>query len=307
MNKTSCQIAALYQFLPLTDLAAHQKKLNNVASKLNIKGTILLGREGINGTVAGPQLSINHFKTLIQQQLGATKLSYKCSYAEENPFLRLKVKLKNEIVTIGQDNINPNVVVGEYVTPQNWNALISSPDVLTIDTRNDYEYVIGTFKNAINPKTQTFREFPDYIAKHLKQHHQTKVALFCTGGIRCEKATAYMKLTGFEKVYHLEGGILKYLEEIPESDSLWQGECFVFDNRVSVNHQLEPGSYDQCHACRMPIHQKDKEHPHYITGVSCPKCYFSKSESDKKRFRQRQLQCELAKSRNKRHIGARNV
>src|SRR5690606_15378493 len=225
------------------------------------------------------------------------------SYDSDMPFYRSKVKLKKEIVTMGVEDIDPTHIVGTYVKPKDWNALISDPDVTLIDTRNHYEVQIGTFKGAIDPNTTSFREFPEYSKKHLDPAKNKKVAMFCTGGIRCEKSTAYLKQQGFEEVYHLEGGILKYLEEVPEDESLWQGECFVFDNRVTVNHQLQKGHYDQCHACRMPITEEDKQHSHYTPGVSCHHCYDKTNEEQRERFREREKQMRLAKERGESHIG----
>ena len=230
-------------------------------------------------------------------------MSYKESYHKVNPFHRTKVKLKKEIVTMGVQDIDPKEIVGTYVKPKDWNQLISDPEVLLVDTRNDYEVHIGTFKNAVNPNTETFREFPQYVKKNLDPQKHKKVAMFCTGGIRCEKSTAYLKQQGFDEVFHLEGGILKYLEEVPEDNSLWEGECFVFDNRVAVNHKLEKGQYDQCNACRLPITEEDKQSDKYMEGVSCPHCYEKLSSEQKQRFTERQKQIELAKIRGEQHIG----
>ena len=220
------------------------------------------------------------------------------------PFYRTKVKLKKEIVTMGQDGIDPARVVGTYVEPKDWNALIADPDVTLVDTRNDYEVAIGSFEGAIDPSTTSFREFPDYVHRELDPKKNKKVAMFCTGGIRCEKSTAYLKEQGFDEVYHLKGGILKYLEEVPEDESMWQGECFVFDNRVAVNHQLEKGSYDQCHACRRPITEDDKRSPLYQKGVSCPHCHGQSSERQLARFAERERQMTLSKGRGEEHIGS---
>jgi len=205
---------------------------------------------------------------------------------------------------MGVEGIDPKQIVGTYVAPKDWNQLISDPEVLVIDTRNNYEYAIGSFEGARNPETETFREFPQYVQENLDPGRAKKVAMFCTGGIRCEKATAYLKEQGFEEVYHLQGGVLKYLEEVPPEQSLWRGECFVFDNRVAVNHDLEPGSYDQCHGCRHPITEADKASPEYMQGVSCPRCYHRLTEDQKARFAERQKQIDLAKRRNQPHIGA---
>lgn len=274
-----------------------------VMEKHDVKGTLLLASEGINGTIAGTEFGINQVLEHLSQDPRLVEVSYKVSYHQENPFQRTKVKLKKEIVTMGVEGIDPNQVVGTYVKPKDWNALISDPEVLLIDTRNDYEIEIGTFTNAVNPNTESFREFPQYVEDHLDKNTHKKVAMYCTGGIRCEKSTAYLKEQGFEEVYHLEGGILKYLEEVPEEDTLWQGECFVFDGRVAVNHDLEQGQYDQCFACRFPITEEDKESPQYTKGVSCPKCYDKCTDEQRSRFKERQKQIELANQRGESHIG----
>jgi UPF0176 protein len=230
-------------------------------------------------------------------------LSHKESHCDEMPFLRCKVKLKKEIVTMGIEGVDPKDVVGSYVKPEDWNALIENPDVVLVDTRNDYEVQIGTFKNAINPETESFREFPAFVEANLDPAKHKKVAMFCTGGIRCEKSTSYLKSQGFDEVYHLEGGILKYLETVPESESSWQGECFVFDERVAVDHQLNRGQYDQCNACRMPITESDKQNEHYVQGVSCPHCHAKTSPEQRERFAERQKQVDLARARGEHHIG----
>jgi len=232
-----------------------------------------------------------------------TDLDTKESFSEEMPFYRSKVKLKKEIVTMGVEGIDPKRVVGTYIEPKDWNDLISDPDVTLIDTRNDYEFNIGSFEQAVNPKTETFREFPDYVKDNLNPKKHKKVAMFRTGGIRCEKSTAYLKEQGFEEVYHLKGGILKYLEEVPKEDSMWQGECFVFDNRVAVNHDLEKGQYDQCYACRYPITEDDKQSKHYQQGVSCPHCYDKTTEEQRRQFAMREKQMQLAKQRGDAHLG----
>ena len=232
-------------------------------------------------------------------------LDYKRSYHEERPFLRMKVKLKREIVTMGQDDIDPNECVGRYASPQEWNALIDDPEVLVIDTRNEYEVEIGTFEGAVNPQTNSFREFPDWVEQNLDPKKHKKVAMFCTGGIRCEKSTSLLVSKGFEDVWHLKGGILNYLEQIPEHDTRWEGECFVFDSRVAINHKLEKGSYDQCFACRFPIDENQKQSPHYVPGVSCPRCFDAHTEEQKGRFAERQRQISLSKRRGELHIGAK--
>ena len=234
---------------------------------------------------------------------GKLGLSYIVPNDSSPKFNDIKVKLKKEIVTMGQEGIDPNKVAGTYVKPEDWNALISDPEVLLVDTRNDYEVQVGTFEGAINPKTDTFREFPQYVADHLNPEKHKKVAMFCTGGIRCEKSTAYLKEQGFEEVYHLQGGILKYLEEVPEENTMWQGECFVFDDRVTVNHQLEKGQYHQCNACRLPITEEDMASEKYQQGVSCPHCYDKVSDEQRARFAEREKQIQLAKSRGEDHIG----
>lgn len=296
-------VCALYHFVALEDYESLRQPLLDTMLANEIKGTLLLAREGINGTVAGSRQGIDNLITWLRQDSRLSQLDTKESYDDDMPFYRTKVKLKKEIVTMGVEGIDPKRVVGTYIKPRDWNALISDPEVLLIDTRNDYEVDIGTFKGARDPKTKTFREFPDYVQENLKPDQHKKVAMFCTGGIRCEKSTAYLKEQGFDEVYHLEGGILKYLEEVPEQESLWEGECFVFDNRVTVNHQLEKGDYDQCHACRRPITEADKESEHYVPGVSCHHCIHEYSEQQRERFRQREHQMQLAHQRGEDHLG----
>jgi UPF0176 protein len=297
-------VCALYHFVRLDDFENLQKPLLDLMQASQVKGTFLLAREGINGTIAGPREGVNAVLAWLKADSRLQNLDYKESFDEDYPFYRSKVKLKKEIVTLGIEDIDPNYKVGTHVDPKHWNALISDPEVLLIDTRNNYEVAIGTFKNAINPETKTFSEFPDYVRKNLNPSRHKKIAMFCTGGIRCEKSTAYLKENGFDEVYHLKGGILKYLEEVPQSESLWEGECFVFDNRVSVDHGLHKGTYDQCHACRLPITQADKQHPHFEKGVSCSHCYEDLSENQKKAFKERQKQIELAHTRGEEHLGS---
>jgi UPF0176 protein len=296
-------VCALYQFVRLDDFEAFRTPLRELMVELEVKGTILLALEGLNGTISGSKESIDGVIQFLQDDGRFDNLEIKFSHSETTPFKRLKVKLKKEIVTLGVEHIDPLSSVGTYVTPQDWNDLISDPDVVLIDTRNNYEYEIGSFKGAINPNTETFREFPTYTKNNLEQYRGKKVAMFCTGGIRCEKSTAYLKSQGFDTVYHLHGGILKYLEEMDEDQSLWEGECFVFDDRVAVKHNLEQGQYDQCHACRYPITQEDKAHPHYEKGVSCPRCHGSRSETQVSRYRERERQIQLSKARGEEHIG----
>lgn len=268
-----------------------------------VRGTILLAPEGINGTVSGSRFGIDTVVEWLRHKAGLEVLEQKESLSDRPPFKRTKVKLKKEIVSMGVNNIDPNEVVGTYVEPKEWNALLEDPEVLLVDTRNEYEYQVGTFKNAVNPRTESFREFPDFVKNHLDPKKHSKVAMFCTGGIRCEKSTALLKHMGFDNVFHLKGGILNYLETVPEEESEWKGECFVFDDRVTVGHDLLPGSYDQCHACRLPISEQDKLSPHYQKGVSCPNCHDKVSLEDKARFAERQRQIELAAARGEDHIG----
>jgi UPF0176 protein len=296
-------ICALYKFTRLDDFEEIQGPLKLFLDSLNIRGTLLLAREGVNGTIAGDNDSIMKSLDYLQKDKRLVGLEYKFSYSEKPPFKRLKVKLKKEIVTLGVSDIDPTFSSGTYVKPADWNELINDPDVVLIDTRNNYEFEIGSFKGSINPNTETFREFPAYTKNNLEKYRDKKIAMFCTGGIRCEKSTAYLKSKGFENVFHLQGGILKYLEEVKEDESLWEGECFVFDDRVAVKHNLELGKYDQCHACRFPITEEDKEHPHYEKGTSCPRCYGTKNLSQVNRYREREKQVQLAKSRGESHIG----
>ena len=296
-------VCALYHFVRLEDFENLREPLLKFMLDHEVRGTLLLAREGINGTIAGTREGIDSVLEYLRSDARLAKLDTKESYDDEVPFYRTRVKLKKEIVTMGIEGIDPKHIVGTYVKPKDWNALISDPDVLLVDTRNDYEVAIGSFKDALNPDTTTFRQFPKYVEDNLDKKKHKKVAMFCTGGIRCEKSTAFLKEQGFDEVYHLEGGVLKYLEEVPEDESLWEGECFVFDNRVSVNHQLEKGSYDQCHACRMPITEDDKDHEQYMHGVSCHHCYDHTSELQKSRYIERQKQIKLAEGRGEEHIG----
>ncbi|MEH6567671.1 MAG: rhodanese-related sulfurtransferase [Halioglobus sp.] len=297
-------VAALYKFVTLKDFHALREPLLDRCQQAEIKGTILLAHEGINGTIAGSREGIDLVLAYLRGDSRLAGLVHKESYDEHMPFYRMKVKLKNEIVTMGVDGIDPNELVGTYVKPEDWNALVNDPDVVLLDTRNDYEFGIGTFKGSLDPKTTTFREFPAFVRENLDPSRNKKVAMFCTGGIRCEKASAFMLNEGYEEVYHLEGGILKYLEEVPAEESTWEGECFVFDNRVAVNQALEKGQYDQCYGCRHPITEQDKLSAQYEKGVCCPGCYGSLSDDQKMRFAERQKQVDLAAARNEIHIGA---
>lgn len=296
-------VCALYHFVSIDDEETLQRSLLNLLKIHEVRGTLLVAAEGINGTVAGTSAGIKSLQTFLASDGRFDQIAYKFSTAEEMPFPRTRVKLKKEIVTMGVTDIDPRQIVGTYVKAKEWNALISDPDVTVIDTRNEYEVLIGTFENAINPHTESFREFPEFAESELNPEKHKKIAMFCTGGIRCEKSTAFLKARGFEEVYHLEGGILKYLEDVPSKESLWQGECFVFDDRVTVDHDLKPGSYDQCHACRMPISNADKKSNAYVMGISCSHCIDNKTDADRARFRERQKQIHLANKRGEDHIG----
>jgi len=306
---TDIVVSALYKFVTLDDYAALRKPLLKLMEEHHVKGTLLLAKEGINGTIAGDRKGIDALLAWLRSDPRFADLETKESYEQAMPFYRTKVKLKKEIVTMGIEGIDPKNIVGTYVKPKDWNALISDPDVLLIDTRNDYEVKIGTFKGAVNPETETFREFSQYVKEQLDPAKHKKVAMYCTGGIRCEKSTAYLKEQGFEDVYHLQGGILKYLEEVPVEQSEWQGECFVFDNRVAVNHNLEKGQYDQCYACRYPITEDEKNSEQYQQGVSCPHCYDKVTEKQRQCFLEREKQVQMSRQRGEEHIGssARNI
>ncbi len=298
-------VAALYKFAALPDFEEIQPSLLACCKENGVMGTILLAPEGINGTISGSSEGVRNVLNFLKSDERLADLEHKESFADTAPFYRMKVRLKREIVTMGVLEVDPNQTVGTYVDSQQWNALISDPDVVLIDARNDYEVAIGTFKGAVDPQTKSFRELPDWLRGQFANRKDTKVAMFCTGGIRCEKSTAFLKSEGFDNVYHLRGGILKYLETVPTDESLWEGECFVFDQRVSVRHGLEQGSYDQCFACRMPISDEEKESAMYVKGVSCPHCHEANSEARKQRFADRQKQIDLATQRGERHIGAR--
>lgn len=300
------KIITLYKFHKIHEPLKLQAALKKELKNLDILGTIIIGNEGINGTVSGTSINLDRAIEHLKLHSKILDLDLKESFSKKSPFLRLKIKIKDEIVTMGKKNINPSTQSGEYINYKRWNALIEDKNTLLIDTRNSYEYAIGTFKNSINPKTANFKEFPEWVNKQQfseTDKKQKKVAMFCTGGIRCEKASAFMKNQGFEKVYQLKGGILKYLEETETQNSLWQGECFVFDDRVSVKHDLSEGSYDLCHGCRMPITEQDKLSSHYVKGVSCSNCVNEKTSLQIKRYKTRQKQINLAKAKNKNHLG----
>ncbi|RJF85581.1 rhodanese-related sulfurtransferase [Sphingomonas cavernae] len=303
------RVAALYRFTRLEDIAALREPLLAGCNEGGVKGTLLLAAEGINGTIAGSEAAIarviNHIRTALPD---CAALEVKYSGAETMPFHRMKVRLKREIVTMGQPDIDPLKGVGHYVAPADWNALIADPDTIVIDTRNDYEVAIGSFKGAIDPKTPSFRDFPGWFREQrdtlIGQGKAPKVAMFCTGGIRCEKSTAFLKSEGLDEVYHLQGGILKYLEDVPAEQSLWEGECFVFDQRVSVRHGLAPGTHDLCHACRRPVNAADKASSLYVDGVSCPACHQERDEAQRAGYAERARQTKLAEARGEAHIGA---
>lgn len=296
-------VAALYHFVRLPRFADLQAPLKALCNEQCITGTLLLADEGINGTVAGSRASIDTLLAYLRALPEFQHLEHKESFAETMPFYRLKVRLKKEIVAMGVPGTDPRKIVGTYLDPHAWNTLIDDPDTIIVDTRNDYEVQIGTFENAVDPQTKTFREFPDWVKRNENSLKGKKIAMFCTGGIRCEKSTAYVKSLGYEDVFHLKGGILKYLETVPEAESKWQGECFVFDERVSVSHGLALGTHTLCRACRHPMSPEHLRSPLYKEGVSCQHCHDSLSQEDRARFAERQHQIELAKERGERHVG----
>ena len=301
--------AALYKFVDLPDFVELKAPLLAYCEQHGVKGTLLLAHEGINGTIAGPEQGVQAVLAFLRADPRFSKLPHKESWSDKPPFNRMKVKLKKEIVTLRVPGLDPNKTVGQYVKPANWNALLADPDVVVIDTRNDYEVALGSFKGAINPNIKNFVQLPAWLdaQENLKGEaaKKTKVAMFCTGGIRCEKSTALMKMRGIDEVYHLEGGILKYLEEIPPEQSTWQGECFVFDERVSVDHTLSVGSHELCRSCRWPLSETDKQSPHYVLGVSCAHCHDQRTPEQKAHMAERQRQVELADARGEAHVGAK--
>ncbi len=297
-------VAALYHFTRLEDPAVLRGPLLELCRREGIRGSLLLAREGINGTVAGPRKGIDALLAHIRALPGCADLEHKESTAREMPFGRMKVRLKREIVTMGQPDVDPRAGTGHYVEPAEWNELIRAEDVVVIDTRNDYEVAIGSFEGAVDPQTKSFREFPQWWAQNRHRFHNKRIAMFCTGGIRCEKSTNFLLGQGFDEVYHLKGGILKYLEEVPPEESLWNGACFVFDGRVSIEHGLKEGPHILCHACRRPLMPEDTQRPEYEEGVSCHLCHGETSEARKERFRERQRQICLARERGERHLGA---
>jgi UPF0176 protein len=298
-------VAALYKFVKLENYRELRDSMQARCDALCITGTLLLADEGINGTIAGTRENIDAILRYLRSDPRLADLPHKESAAVGEPFYRMKVKLKKEIVTMGVAGIDPTALVGDYVKPEDWNALINDPEVLLVDTRNDYEVDVGTFKGAVNPHITTFREFPEYVKQNFDPERQPKVAMFCTGGIRCEKASAFMLQQGFSKVYHLQGGILKYLETVAEEQSLWEGECFVFDQRVAVGQGLEKGHYELCYGCSRPISEQDKSSPMFEAGISCSRCYESLTEEKLNAARERQRQVELARQRGVKHLGAK--
>ncbi|MES2189011.1 MAG: rhodanese-related sulfurtransferase [Pseudomonadota bacterium] len=305
--------AALYKFVELPDHASLQAPLLACCEANGVKGTLLLAAEGINGTISGPEAGVRAVLAWLRSDARLAQLEHKEAWAEQLPFYRMKVRLKREIVTLGVPDVHPALNAGQYVRPADWNALLAEPDVVLVDTRNDYEVSIGTFEGAINPATASFSELPGWVEREMAEGgklapvggKKPRVAMFCTGGIRCEKSTAFMRSKGFDEVYHLEGGILKYLETVPQAQSTWQGECFVFDERVSVGHGLQPGKFTLCRSCRDPLGEEDRQSPLYELGVSCAHCHATTSEEQKAGYRERQRQVELAEKRHAAHIGLR--
>ena len=302
-------ISTFYKFLVLENYKELKIKFDKSLSKTNIKGTILLANEGVNGTIAGSESDLKKFFLYIDKFSQFKDITPKFSSSNKNPFLRMKVRLKKEIVTIGIPDVSPSNLVGKYLNVEEWNEFLNESDSMIIDTRNNYEVSIGTFKNSINPKIKSFRDFPKWVQKNLidkKVSKESKIGMFCTGGIRCEKSTSYLKQLGFENVFHLDGGILKYLENVKSDENEWKGECFVFDYRVSLNNSLEKGEYDMCYACRMPLSKENKKNKHYLKGQSCEYCYDQTTIKQKKRFNEREKQIKLSKVKNLKHLGPKD-
>ena len=302
-------ISTFYKFLVLENYKELKIKFDKSLSKTNIKGTILLANEGVNGTIAGSESDLKKFFLYIDKFSQFKDITPKFSSSNKNPFLRMKVRLKKEIVTIGIPEVSPSNLVGKYLNVEEWNEFLNESDSMIIDTRNDYEVSIGTFKNSINPKIKSFRNFPNWVQKNLidkKVSKKSKIGMFCTGGIRCEKSTSYLKQLGFENVFHLDGGILKYLENVKSDENEWKGECFVFDYRVSLNDSLKKGEYDMCYACRMPLSKENKKNKHYLKGQSCEYCYDQTTIKQKKRFNEREKQIKLSKVKNLKHLGPKD-
>ena len=302
------QVAAFYRFAPLANRHGLRQELLSLGQGYDLRGTVLLAEEGVNGTISGSPAGVEALLQRLRRESGFEALEAKLHRAEQPVFHRFKVRLKREIVSLGRPEAQPLKQVGTYVEACDWDALIAAPDTLVIDTRNAYEVAVGSFQGAIDPGTRHFREFPEWVENGLRplvaERRPRRLALFCTGGIRCEKATSYLLQQGFEGVHHLQGGILRYLEEQGEQGQSWQGECFVFDQRVTVNAQLQPGSHALCHACGRPLGPADRQHPAYREGVSCPQCLEQFSDDDRARFAERQRQIELAHGRGEAHVGA---
>ena len=302
-------ISTFYKFLVLENYKELKIKFDKSLSKTNIKGTILLANEGVNGTIAGSESDLKKFFLYIDKFSQFKDITPKFSSSNKNPFLRMKVRLKKEIVTIGIPEVSPSNLVGKYLNVEEWNEFLNESNSMIIDTRNNYEVSIGTFKNSINPKIKSFRDFPKWVQKNLidkKVSKESKIGMFCTGGIRCEKSTSYLKQLGFENVFHLDGGILKYLENVKSDENEWKGECFVFDYRVSLNNSLEKGEYEMCYACRMPLSKENKKNKHYLKGQSCEYCYDQTTIKQKKRFNEREKQIKLSKVKNLKHLGPKD-
>ena len=302
------RVVALYRFTRFADPATIKGPLAQACAAAGVKGTLLLAGEGINGTIAGSDAAIDDALAHIRALPGCADLEVKESRAAAMPFHRMKVRIKREIVTMGQPDIDPPTEAGRYVAPADWNALIEQPDTIMIDTRNGYEVALGSFAGAVDPQTRTFRDFPAWFRRHRAElagnGAHPKIAMFCTGGIRCEKATAFLKAEGLDEVYHLQGGILAYLEAVPAEQSRWRGECFVFDERVSVGHGLRPGDHALCRGCRMPVGPEERQSPHYVEGVSCPACHEARSDEQRARYAERHRQSALALARGDAHVGA---
>ena len=296
-------VATFYLFADLPDFEAKQAPIRQFCNSRSVLGTIILAPEGINGTIAGPSNGITSALDFLRTDERLTKLPTRLSYTDRKTFHRMRVILRPEIVTLGDPSVNPNEAVGQYVEPENWNELINDPEVTLIDTRNDYEVEVGTFRGAIDPKTGTFGEWPAYVKNNLDTEKHSKIAMFCTGGVRCEKASAHLLKNGFKEVFHLRGGILSYLESVPEAESTWEGDCFVFDHRVAVKHGLEQGDFEICFGCRWPISEADTRSPQYEPGVCCPRCTDELTDERRARLRERHKQVTLARKRNSTHIG----
>ena len=297
-------VVTFYKFIELDDIEKLRDRAFKICHDQNLTGTILLASEGINATLSGELENLNNFLNFLKQDQRFADIKPKFSETDETPFHRLKVKIKSEIVTMGREEAKPTIATGEHIDPKTWNELITDPEVIVIDTRNNYEYKVGTFQKAISPETNNFREFPEFVEENLDPKQHKKIAMFCTGGIRCEKASAYLKEQGFEEVYQLNGGILNYLETVSPEESLWEGECFVFDHRVAINEDLAPGNHELCYGCRHPLSPEDRQSEKYQPGVSCPYCYDQLTKQQRDRFAERWRQEKIARQRQQKHVGA---